>query len=763
MSIRTIASSARCLAFSILAMLPMSLAAQQYPDQAAPIDPPGRVARLSVLQGEVSLEPAGVDSFSQAELNYPLTIGDRVYADLQALAELETAGLAVRMSNGADLTLTSLTDQVAQFGLAQGSIRVRTREINTPDGTPAVIEIDTPNGTIVVQAVGDIRIDSYPQNNSTVVTVTSGQVEVTGANLDEVLGPRESVQLTGVNPVSARFVGLLPPDALDRFDQAREGQFQNSAASADEYVSPDMVGAEDLSQYGVWTDDQSYGAVWYPSGVSVSWTPYHNGRWVYIAPWGWTWVESEPWGFAPFHYGRWGRFGGRWGWVPGPPRRIWGRPVRPVYSPALVAFVGGAGVTAWFPLGPGEAFVPWYRTSAVYVNRVNVTNIYSRNPAQMRAAYENRKANVFASDGRFANRDRGLTVVDQRDFERGRRIDRTEPPRFDGNRRQELSRAPVSMRPTAGPVAPAAGLPPARVAPASQMRPQLPNRAEFDRDRASEQRRRDDGRSQPAPSVPGAMNPPRTDPARTDSNRYDPARDQPSRNEPSRNEPARSEPGRYDQPRPAPASGTAPTASPARPAPYQPAPVQPAPAQPAPTNQPAQPENPPSRTFPGRTDPNAGNPARPVPEAPRASQPTPSAPATPVIAPTASPRQPDQRQVEEAPRQPYQRQPEQRQPDQRLPDQRQPDQRRPEQNQLEPGNRHQEPAPRQPDFTPRQPAVQPQPQTRPQETPQPATRPQAPPAAAPAPAPRPQPQQPPQQQQPRPVEPRRDTKDIPKV
>ena len=70
------------------------------PDQAAPsVDPPGRVARIAYIQGNVSLEPAGVDSFSQAELNYPLTAGDRIYADIQALAEVQTSDLTVRMSN----------------------------------------------------------------------------------------------------------------------------------------------------------------------------------------------------------------------------------------------------------------------------------------------------------------------------------------------------------------------------------------------------------------------------------------------------------------------------------------------------------------------------------------------------------------------------------------------------------------------------------------------------------------------------------------
>ena len=70
------------------------------------------------------------------------------------------------------------------------------------------------------------------------------------------------------------------------------------------------------TQYGVMVRQPEYGQVWYPQ-VAPDWVPYREGSWAYVAPWGWTWVDSEPWGFAPFHYGRWADIGGRWGWVPG--------------------------------------------------------------------------------------------------------------------------------------------------------------------------------------------------------------------------------------------------------------------------------------------------------------------------------------------------------------------------------------------------------------------------------------------------------------
>jgi hypothetical protein len=478
-----------------LSMLPLFALVALAQDQAAPAaDPPGRVARIAVMQGNVSVEPAGVDSFSQAELNYPLTAGDRVYVDLQGLAELQTSDLTVRMGNGADVTIASLTDQIAQIGLAQGSIRISTHDLTTPDGGAGTVEIDTPNGSIMVQLPGDIRVDSYPQSDTTVVTVTSGQVAITGPNFDRVLGPNQALQLTGLNPVTAQAVGMLPPDNLDRFDQDRESLAQGAANADANYVSPDMTGASDLAQYGDWSPDPEYGDVWYPRAVAVGWVPYQNGHWAWVAPWGWTWVGFEPWGFAPYHYGRWGNFGGRWGWVPGPPPIVFGRPVPPIYSPALVAFVGGpgvslalgfgggsgGGVTAWFPLGPREPYVPWYHASTLYVNRVNVTNIYSRNTTEVRTGYSNRRSpvyNVDVANTTFANRNVATTAVTQKDFAAGHSIARSQRIPLDANARAQIGSAPVLPHPLVTPTAAmAAPQTPARAVPPTLARPVLAGR-----------------------------------------------------------------------------------------------------------------------------------------------------------------------------------------------------------------------------------------------------------------------------------------------
>jgi hypothetical protein len=340
------------IAMAVLAVAPMH--AQQEGD------PPAEVARVSVMIGNVSVEPASVDQFSAAVVNDALTTGDRLYTDVGANAELETGQLAVRLGQQTDLTITAMTDPLEQFGLAQGSVHLRSFAL-TP-GT--AIELDTPNAAVTVLQPGDVRVDVDPDGGATTVVLISGQVQVDGNGFQQVLQGGQSIRLEGTNPVSSQAVDAVAPDGLDGFSNDRDAAYQTGAQGEDAYVNPSTIGAEDLSGNGDWETDPDEGAVWYPTNVAVGWVPYSCGSWTWIAPWGWTWVGCESWGFAPFHYGRWEHRGSRWGWIPGPPV------VRPIYSPAMVAFVGGPGVTAWFALGPHDTYVPWYNASPQYENRV---------------------------------------------------------------------------------------------------------------------------------------------------------------------------------------------------------------------------------------------------------------------------------------------------------------------------------------------------------------------------------------------------------
>jgi len=355
---------------------------QGYPsDQSAPqyedtqTDPSSRVARLAYSSGDVEFAPAGESDFGTADINRPLTTGDRLLTGDDGRAALELGGASLRIDHGSAFNFLDLNDSTAQVELSQGALNLRVRDINAGQ----TYEIDTPTVAFVANQPGMYRVDVAPDGNGAMVTVFDGAGTVYGENgASRSVDAGQSYRFNDSGLTDVDVAALPSPDDFDRWAETRDNRSQNSVSRR--YVSPEVVGYDDLDQYGAWNDTSEYGEVWYPTQVSADWAPYRNGHWAWIDPWGWTWVDDAPWGFAPFHYGRWVYVGNRWGWCPGP------RQYRPVYAPALVAFVGGSGFSVsisvggggpvgWFPLGPRDVYVPWYRASRNYFTNVNVTNI----------------------------------------------------------------------------------------------------------------------------------------------------------------------------------------------------------------------------------------------------------------------------------------------------------------------------------------------------------------------------------------------------
>jgi len=335
-------------------------------------DPPGRVARLSYSDGSVSFQPGGEGDWVAAVPNRPLTAGDNLWADKDSRAELHIGSTAIRMDSETSVTFLGLDDHATQLKLSMGSIILRLRHLDDEDH----FEVDTPNLAFTIQTPGEYRLTVNSDGNQTDVTVWHGRGEVTGGGSSYVVVADQRARFTGTDQLDHDIDQVPPADNFDNWSLDRDRREDHSESA--NYISPEVTGYEDLDDYGHWHYVADYGPVWTPVGVAAGWAPYRFGHWVWIAPWGWTWVEDEPWGFAPFHYGRWAYVENGWCWVPGPVV------VRPVYAPALVAFVGGAGFhvgvavggpgVAWFPLAPREVYVPWYRTSPAYVNNVNITN-----------------------------------------------------------------------------------------------------------------------------------------------------------------------------------------------------------------------------------------------------------------------------------------------------------------------------------------------------------------------------------------------------
>jgi len=346
-------------------VLPTRAAAQDQQDQQD--DPPSRVARLGYMEGSVSFQPAGETDWVQAVPNRPMTTGDKLWADKDSRAELQLGSAVIRLNANTGFSFLNLDDNTVQIQLTSGSINLRVRQLVQNDD----YEIDTPNLAFTVSQPGSYRVEASEDGTYSVVGIREGGGQATGNGQTYTLHAGQRGTFSGTDSLNAEVIDIGGPDQFDNWAYNRDQRYDRSRSA--QYLSHDVVGYEDLDDYGDWRNDSNYGHVWFPNRVAVGWAPYHEGHWDWIAPWGYTWVDDSPWGYAPFHYGRWVTVGGRWGWVAGPVA------VRAVYAPALVVFIGGGGMgfggnVGWFPLGPREVYVPPYQVSRGYMTQVNVSN-----------------------------------------------------------------------------------------------------------------------------------------------------------------------------------------------------------------------------------------------------------------------------------------------------------------------------------------------------------------------------------------------------
>lgn len=361
---------------------------------AQQIDPPSRVAYISIQEGAGTLATDSQGNWSPAVVNMPVTTGTRLASEAGSRTELNGGFAAFRLAGKANLEVIQLDDNDTRLALTEGTLSTRLRDMASGER----FEIDTPNMALVANQPGEYRFDVDPSADTTRLSIHSGSATVYGDGGQAIaLNAREQMVFTGraLQVVSRGNVNFR--DAFDQWASSRE-RLNDQSASA-RYVSPAMPGYQQLDSYGDWAQDVTYGAVWYPRVAVADWAPYRYGRWTWVDPWGWTWVDDAPWGFAPFHYGRWAQIGPRWAWVPGP------RASRPVYAPALVGFAGGSSGgaswnvsvgTAWFPLAPGEHWEPHYHASQRYRHALNPWN-NARNPSRDGSYYFQRRPNAITA------------------------------------------------------------------------------------------------------------------------------------------------------------------------------------------------------------------------------------------------------------------------------------------------------------------------------------------------------------------------------
>lgn len=331
-------------------------------------DPPGRVGRLGEMRGTVWFYDADQREWVEAEHNRPVTEGDRLATDHGAHAEVRIGSTTVRLAGDTQLQFTELDDDRIHLQLDEGAVAARIRQHDAADD----FEVDTADGRFQPMQPGHYRIDRDDDNSAAMVW--QGQLRFDASDSTLVVGRGQRAEFWREDGAT-HYSWAAPPD--DGFaDWALDADRRDERYARSRYVSPEMTGWEDLDRDGRWETHPEYGAVWVPVHVVAGWAPYRYGHWAWVRPWGWTWVDDAPWGFAPFHYGRWLWWGGHWCWTPG------AYVARPVYAPALVAWVGGPQVSVsvtvgspplvgWVPLAPRETYYPSYPVPPAYWRVLN--------------------------------------------------------------------------------------------------------------------------------------------------------------------------------------------------------------------------------------------------------------------------------------------------------------------------------------------------------------------------------------------------------
>jgi hypothetical protein len=383
-------------------------------------DESGRgVARVSLMNGDVSVRRGDNGDWVAAAINAPLIVYDHVLTGPTARAEIQfDSAHFLRLSSDTEVRLAEVDSNHFQVELSRGTVTLSV--IRDPQ---AQIEVNTPNVSVSPSGRGMYRISVTDEGESQ-VTVRSGEAEAATPGGSERVSEGDTMLVRGTaEDAEFQMVAALGYDNWDRWNDDRDRRLESTQSYR--YVNPDVQGADDLDSYGRWVNVPPYGWVWSPNGVDADWAPYRDGRWSWLDWYGWTWVGYEPWGWAPYHYGRWfNRPGFGWCWFPG------GFHERHFWCPGLVAFFGfgaGFGSVGWVPLAPFEAYHPWYGRG--YSNRTvintSITNMYR--------------------NARVAN---GVTALDANAFTRGGRgvmVNATDT----SLQRASLVRGPVPLAPSA--------------------------------------------------------------------------------------------------------------------------------------------------------------------------------------------------------------------------------------------------------------------------------------------------------------------------
>jgi hypothetical protein len=361
--------------------------------------PSGRVGRISLVSGRVGFRSPGEAIWSDAEINDSIAAGVSMRTDSQARALIRIGPDTIALAESTEIAAANLNDRMVEIAVSHGRIDLDIPQLDKGE----TVQVDIPRGGVWLLQPGRYDINVAAGDQAPRIAAFTGSARFVGGGADIPIKAGNRALLTGF---AAAAITTEPASADEFTLWCGAHAVDESSLAAPYYVSPATTGFAALDAAGSWKADRKYGEAWIPNALPADWAPYRYGHWRWVAPWGWSWIDDQPWGFAPSHYGRWAYLDQHWIWIPG------AYTAHPVYAPAVVAFLGTPGVglsyadgsgpaVAWFPLAPGEVYWPGYNGDLDYIRGLNAGDIADLGIIQLRGDGEPPAEIVNAH---FANR-----------------------------------------------------------------------------------------------------------------------------------------------------------------------------------------------------------------------------------------------------------------------------------------------------------------------------------------------------------------------
>lgn len=324
-----------------------------------------RVARVSFVSGDARIRRSGSDEWENVTLNLPVVEGDEIATEAGARIELQLAkDQHLRLEENSSLKLVTYTDEGIALSLSLGTMHLKVR---TFDKDKTFFEIDAPKTTMALQSAGSYRIDAGNVGDKEIrIASITGEIRVYTENAGFTLKSGRRARLFVDGPTQGEWEtgdAMASMDEFDRWASTRDEAIALRLGESyyDKYYDDDIYGADDLNDNGQWIHTRDYGYVWRPFSSAIrsysDWSPYRYGHWRWLPPFGWTWVNDEPWGWATYHYGRWFYHNGYWNWSP----YGYYRSTRSWWRPALVVITVFRNNICWYPLTYHQARVNFNR------------------------------------------------------------------------------------------------------------------------------------------------------------------------------------------------------------------------------------------------------------------------------------------------------------------------------------------------------------------------------------------------------------------